>query len=140
MVTYVEYLKSILNHIVDSYNILEAIEDKPGDLKKIKREILKINGFMKVVSNKIEIDKIPLADFQITKKKFADYLITYSFEKEIQTMAPLYSNDVSRVKNMRLKILESLKNNNVITNVKELFEDLSPIKKNVFYVDVRIID
>ena len=114
MVTYVEYLKSILNHIVDSYNILEAIEDKPGDLKKIEKEILKINGFMKVVSNKIEIDKIPLADFKITKKKFADYLITYSFEKEIQTMAPLYSNDVSRVKNMRLKILESLKNNNVI--------------------------
>ena len=124
MVTYVEYLKSIPNHIVDSYNILEAIEDKPGDLKKIEKEILKINGFMKVVSNKIEIDKIPLADFKITKKKFADYLITYSFEKEIQTMAPLYSNDVSRVKNMRLKILESLKNNNVITNVKELLEDL----------------
>ncbi len=124
MVTYVEYLKSVLNHIVDSYNILEAIEDKPGDLKKIEKEILKINGFMKVVSNKIEIDKIPLADFKITKKKFADYLITYSFEKEIQTMAPLYSNDVSRVKNMRLKILESLKNNNVITNVKELLEDL----------------
>ena len=124
MVTYVEYLKSVLNHIVDSYNILEAIEDKPGDLKKIEKEILKINGFMRVVSNKIEIEKIPLTDFKITKKKFTDYLITYSFEKEIQTMAPLYSNDVSRVKNMRLKILESLKNNNVITNVKELLEDL----------------
>ncbi|MGB1878766.1 MAG: hypothetical protein ACPHIR_06175 [Nitrosopumilus sp.] len=124
MVTYVEYLKSVLNHIVDSYNILEAIEDKPGDLKKIEKEILKINGFMRVVSNKIEIDKIPLTDFKITKKKFTDYLITYSFEKEIETMAPLYSNDVSRVKNMRLKILESLKNNNVITNVKELLEDL----------------
>ena len=124
MVTYVEYLKSILNHIVDSYNILEAIEDKPGDLKKIEKEILKINGFMRVVSNKIEIEKIPLTDFKITKKKFTDYLITYSFEKEIETMAPLYSNDVSRVKNMRLKILESLKNNNLITNVKELLEDL----------------
>ena len=124
MVTYVEYLKSVLNHIVDSYNILEAIEDKPGDLKKIEKEILKINGFMRVVSNKIEIEKIPLTDFKITKKKFTDYLITYSFEKEIETMAPLYSNDVSRVKNMRLKILESLKNNNVITNVKELLEDL----------------
>ncbi|MGB1379049.1 MAG: hypothetical protein ACPG6E_07335 [Nitrosopumilus sp.] len=124
MVTYVEYLKSVLNHIVDSYNILEAIEDKPGDLKKIEKEILKINGFMRVVSNKIEIEKIPLTDFKITKKKFTDYLITYSFEKEIETMAPLYSNDVSRVKNMRLKILESLKNNNLITNVKELLEKL----------------
>ena len=39
-------------------------------------------------------------------------IIGYSFEKEITTMAPLYSNDVSRIKNMRLKILEALKNKN----------------------------
>jgi hypothetical protein len=124
MVTYVEYLKSILNHIVDSYNVLEAIEDKPGDLKKIEKEMLKINGFIRVISNKIEIEKIPLSDFKITKKKFAEYLVTYSFEKEIETMAPLYSNDVNRIKNMRLKILESLKNNNMMNNIKELLEKL----------------
>jgi len=124
MVTYVEYLKGILNHIVESYNILENIEDKPGDLIKIEKEMLKINGFVKVVSKKIELEKIPLSDFKITKKKFADYLINYSFEKEIETMAPLYSNDVNRIKNMRLKILESLKNNNMINNVKELLNNL----------------
>lgn len=124
MVTYVEYLKSILNHIVDSYNALESIEDKPGDLKKIEKEMLKINGFVRVISNKIEIEKIPLVDFKITKKKFAEYLVTYSFEKEIETMAPLYSNDVNRIKNMRLKILESLKNNNMMNNIKELLEKL----------------
>ena len=124
MVTYVEYLKSILNHIVDSYNALEAIEDKPGDLKKIEKEMLTINGFVRVISNKIEIEKIPLSDFKITKKKFAEYLVTYSFEKEIETMAPLYSNDVNRIKNMRLKILESLKNNNMMNNIKELLERL----------------
>ena len=114
MVTYVEYLKSILNRIVDSYDVLEAIEDKPGDLKKIEKEMLKINGFVRVISNKIEIEKIPLADFKITKKKFAEYLVAYSFEKEIETMAPLYSNDVNRIKNMRLKILESLKNSDYV--------------------------
>jgi len=124
MVTYVEYLKSILNRIVDSYNVLETIEDKPGDLKKIEKEMLKINGFIKVVSNKIEIEKIPLSDFKIIKKKFADYLNTYSFEKEIETMAPLYSNDVNRIKNMRLKIIESLKNNNMMNAVRELLEKL----------------
>jgi len=124
MVTYVEYLKSILNHIVDSYNALESIEDKPGDLKKIEKEMLKINGFVRVISNKIEIEKIPLSDFKITKKKFAEYLVTYSFEKEIETMAPLYSNDVNRIKNMRLKILESLKNNNMMNSIKELLESL----------------
>jgi hypothetical protein len=124
VVTYVEHLKKILNHIVDSYHILETIDDKPGDLVKIEKEMLKINGFVKVISNKIDPVKIPNSDFKITQKKFLEYLETYSFEKEIKTMASLYSNDVSRIKNMRLKILEALKNKNMINNVKELLDNL----------------
>ena len=124
VVTYVEHLKNILNHIVDSYHILETIEDKPGDLAKIEKEMLKINGFIRVVSNKIDIDKIPNSDFKITKTKFLEYLENYSFEKEIITMSPLYSDDVSRIKNMRMKILEALKNKNMISNVKELLNNL----------------
>jgi hypothetical protein len=124
MVTYVEHLKNILNHIIDSYYILETIEDKPGDLAKIEKEMLKINGFIKVIANKFDIENIPNSDFKITKTKFLQYLENYSFEKEISTMAPLYSNDVSRIKNMRLKILEALKNKNMIENVKELLNNL----------------
>ena len=124
VVTYVEHLKNILNHIVDSYHILETIEDKPGDLAKIEKEMLKINGFIRVVSNKIDMDKIPNSDFKITKTKFLEYLENYSFEKEIITMSPLYSDDVSRIKNMRMKILEALKNKNMIGNVKELLDNL----------------
>jgi hypothetical protein len=124
VVTYVEYLKKILNHIVDSYHILETIEDKPGDLVKIEKQMLKINGFIKVVSNKIDPDNIPTSNFKIIQKKFLEYLENYSFEKEIVTMTPLYSNDVSRIKNMRLKILEALKNKNMIDNVKELLDKL----------------
>ena len=124
VVTYVEYLKKILNHIVDSYHILETIEDKPGDLVKIEKQMLKINGFIKVISNKVDSDKIPISNFKIIKKNFLEYLENYSFEKEIITMTPLYSNDVSRIKNMRLKILEALKNKNMIDNVKELLDKL----------------
>jgi hypothetical protein len=124
VVTYVEYLKKILNHIVDSYHILETIEDKPGDLAKIEKQMLKINGFIKVISNKIDSDKIPTSNFKIIQKKFLEYLENYSFEKEIVTMTPLYSNDVSRIKNMRLKILEALKNKNMIDNVKDLLDKL----------------
>ncbi len=124
MVTYSEHLKNILTHIVDSYTILETIEDKPGDLAKIEKEMLKIAGFIKVVSNKIEPEKIPLSDFKKLKIKFSEYLENYSFEKEIITMAPLYSNDVSRIKNMRMKILESLKNKNMMDDVKELIVNL----------------
>ena len=124
VVTYNEHLKNILRHILNSHQILTEIEDKPGDLAKIEKEMLKINGFIKVVSNKIDLDKITLSDFRIVKTKFAQYLETYSFEKEIKTMAPLYSNDMSRVKNMRLKILEALKNKNMINDVKELMENI----------------
>ena len=124
VVTYNEHLKNILSHILDSYQILTEIEDKPGDLAKIEKEMLKINGFIRVVSNKIDIDKIPRSDFGIVKTKFAQYLENYSFEKEIKTMASLYSNDMSRVKNMRLKILEALKNKHMIDDVKELTENI----------------
>ena len=124
MVTYVEHLKNILNHILDSYQILNEIEDKPGDLSKIEKEMLKINGFIRVVSNKIDADKIPPSDFQTLKIKFSQYLENYSFEKEIKTMASLYSNDMSRVKNMRLKILEALKNKHMIDDVHELRDTL----------------
>ena len=124
VVTYNEHLKNILSHILDSYQILTEIEDKPGDLAKIEKEMLKINGFIRVVSNKIDMDKIPNSDFKITKTKFLEYLENYSFEKEIITMSPLYSDDVSRIKNMRMKILEALKNKNMIDNVKELLDKL----------------
>ena len=124
VVTYIEHLKNILSHILDSYQILTEIEDKPGDLAKIEKEMLKINGFIKVVANKIDIDKIPRSDFGIVKTKFTQYLENYSFEKEIKTMASLYSNDMSRVKNMRLKILEALKNKHMIDDVKELTENI----------------
>jgi hypothetical protein len=124
VVTYNEHLKNILSHILDSYQILNDIEDKPGDLARIEKEMLKINGFIKVVSNKIDLDKIPISDFRIVKTKFSQYLENYSFKKEIKTMTQLYSNDMSRVKNMRLKILEALKNKNMIDDVKELRDNL----------------
>ena len=124
VVTYAEHLKNILNHILDSYQILNEIEDKPGDLSKIEKEMLKINGFIKVVSNKIDIDKIPTSDFETLKIKFSGYLENYSFEKEIKTMASLYSNDMSRVKNMRLKILEALKNKHMMDDTRDLIDNL----------------
>ena len=124
MVTYNEYLKNILNQILDSYNILKKIDDKKEDLDNIKKEMLKINGFIKVVLRKIDSDKIQSSDFKIVKSKFQHYLDNYYFEKEIETMAPLYSNDLSRVKNMRLKILEALEDRRMMDDVGELIEKI----------------
>jgi hypothetical protein len=124
MVTYNEYLKNILNQILDSYNILKNIDEKKEDLDFIKKEMLKINGFLKVVLRKINSDKIQSPDFKIVESKFQHYLDSYYFEKEIETMAPLYSNDLSRVKNMRLKILEALEGRRMMEDVEELIEKI----------------
>jgi len=124
MVTYNEYLKNILKQILDSYNTLKEIEDKKEDLNNIKKEMLKINGFIKVVLKKIDTDKIVSSNFKIVKTKFQHYLDSYYFEKEIETMAPLYSNDLSRVKNMRLKILEALEDRKMMDEIEELIEKI----------------
>ncbi len=124
MVTYNEYLKNILKQILDSYNILKEIKDKEEDLNNLKKEMLKINGFIKVVSKKIDTDKITSPNFKIVKSKFQHYLDNYFFEQEIETMAPLYSNDLGRVKNMRLKILEALEDRKMMDEVVELIEKI----------------
>ena len=120
MVTYNEHLKKILSQTLESYNILRQIQDKPGDLDNIKKEMLKINGFLKVATNNIDEYKISHSDFKKLKSKFSHYLENYFFEKEIETMAPLYSNDTHRVKNMRFKIIEALEDKKMIEDMGDL--------------------
>ncbi len=124
MVTYYEYLKSILEKIIVAHNTLTKLEDKPGDLGIIKKEILKINGFFQVLINKIDTEKFQSTDFSDLKSKFKYYLENYSFEKEIETMASLYSEDSNRLKNMRLKILESLADKKLMDNIEYTVEKL----------------
>ena len=124
MVTYHAYLKNVLEKIMIAHNTLAKLEDKPGDLVIIKKEILKINGFFQVLINKIDTEKFQSTDFSDLKSKFEHYLENYSFEKEIETMAPLYSEDSNRLKNMRLKILESLTDKKLMDNIEYMAEKL----------------
>ena len=124
MVSYNEHLKKILSQTLDSYKILKEIKDKPGDLEYIKIEMLKINGFLKVSANNIDEYKISVSDFKNLKSKFNHYLENYFFEKEIETMAPLYSDDLHRIKNMRLKIIEALEDRKMMESIEDLIEKL----------------
>jgi len=124
MVSYNDHLKKILSQTLDSYQILRDIQDKPGDLDIIKKEMLKINGFLKVSTNNIDEYTISVSDFKNLKSKFKHYLENYFFEKEIDTMAPLYSDDSHRIKNMRLKIIEALEDRKMIESIEDLIEKL----------------
>ena len=124
MLTYYEYLKSVLEKIIVAHNTLAELEDKPGDLEIIKKEILKINGFFHVLISKINTEKFQSNDFLDLRSKFEYYLENYSFEKEIETMATLYSEDSNRLKNMRLKILESLADKKLMEDIEYTIEKL----------------
>ena len=124
VVTYNEHLKKIILQILESYKILKEIQDKPGDLDRIKKEMLRINGFLKVATNNIDEYKISHSDFKKLKSKFRYYLENYFFEKEIETMTPLYSNDLHRVKNMRIKIIEALEDKKMMEGMENLVEKL----------------
>ena len=97
---------------------------KPGDLENIKKEMLKINGFIKVSTNNIDEYTISVSDFKQLKSKFNHYLENYFFEKEIDTMAPLYSDDLDRVNNMKFKIIEALEDKKMIDSIEDLIEKL----------------
>jgi len=114
MVTFEENLTRIIKQISESYQTLLELKDKPGDLEIIKIELLKMNGFFQVVNKKIELSKNYSNDYVKLSKRMKHYLQNYNFIQEIETMANLYSNDPHRLKNIRLKIIESLQDKNMI--------------------------
>ena len=118
-------LKRILLHILEAHHNLELIHgDKQGDLDCIKKEMLKINGFVRVCVNNIDQYSITISDFKGLKSKFVYYLENYSFEKEIETMTLLYSNDPARIRNMAFKIIEAHKDRKMIQSIKDVVEKL----------------
>ena len=124
MVTWNEYFRGIFDKIMKSYSVLLELNDKSGDLEIIKRESLRIVGFFKVVLTKLESENYQSKDLSDLRPKLKHYLESYYFEREIETMASLYSEDMNRVKNMRMKIIESFNDNKLIDRIQHLSEDL----------------
>ena len=124
MVTWNEYLKSIFEKAILSYQNLSELTDTPGDLQIIERELFKITGFFQVAVTKLRTDNYQSQDLSSLKPKLEHYLESYSFEKEIETMSQLYFEDTSRIKNLRLKILESLNDNKLMERIHDTVAEL----------------
>lgn len=108
MVTFEENINGILKQILESFHKLECLNDKPGELEIIKIESLKINGFFKVIIKKLESSQINSDNYVKLSKRIRYYLNNYEFNREIEMISNLYSNDPNRLKNIRLIIIESL--------------------------------
>ncbi len=124
MVSNDDYVKKVLKHILDSHNILQNLKDQSGDLDIIKIELLKIDGFFRVLVKKFGTENFQSRDLLELKSKTKNYLENYYFVQEIDTMSSLYSNDPNRIKNMRFKILEAFEDKKLIDKIEELIEKL----------------
>jgi len=117
LVDFNEYLKGILQQILVSYKILTELNDDPSDLHVMKQEISKIIGLFLVIKNKLDGKKNQSDSFVTIYKLFSYYVETYDFSREIDVLAQVYYKDSDRLKNLRLLIIDSL-------NDKQLIEKL----------------
>ncbi len=117
-----EYFKSLLTQISETYNFLKEMKDKPGDLDIIKVQQSKIQGLIKVLCNKIETLHNESDDFSELLKVAKTYLKNYDFYDIIDTYQ-LYSEDVMRIKNIRISILSSLEETKLISKIQSMLQD-----------------
>ena len=123
MVTYDQYFTDILTQILNSYDVLSELQDKPGDLKVINKEVLKTAALFQVIVNKVEASKNPRPTHTELAGISNKYLETYSFDREIAIMEPLYSEDTNRIHNIRFKVLESFNDKKLISKIKYILEE-----------------
>ena len=124
MTTWDEYLKGILKKIVESHSNLLQMDDVPGDLFLIEKELLKITGFFNVIVTKLESEHSKSQVLLTLKADLKYYLTTYYFQQEIETLSTLYSQDSSRIRNIRLKILESFEDKKLMNKILNTIEVL----------------
>ena len=119
-----EYFKGILNQILDSYAIIENLDNTPNDLHVLQIEVAKIMGLFKIISRKLDKTSELPQDFSKLHKVVEEYLVNYDFSREIELLLKTFSEDQSRVKNIRLSVSKSL-------NDKELIEKIYSLSKKL---------
>ena len=124
MVTFDEYVKDVLKQIIESHLKLSQLNDKPGDLIIINKEWLRIVGLIQALINKIESSQKKTDVYVDLLKRLYYYSENYDFQREIEIMSPLYSEDGDRLKNIRWKILESFNDKKLIEKITSLIDYL----------------
>ena len=124
MLTFNQYVQDILKQINLSYEIFLKLEDKPGDLDIIHKEWIKVDSLLRSLIKRIETAEKTNDTFQVLIKKCRYYTENYYFNREIEIMSDLYANDPNRLKNIRLKIIESFKDKKFIERINETIEKL----------------
>jgi hypothetical protein len=110
-----EYFRGILNQILDSYAVIENLSDKPADLEVLQIEMAKIMGFF-TIRKRDKMNDIS-NEFSNLQKIISVYLKNYDFSREIELLLRTFSEDQNRVKNIRIAVLNSLKDKKLIDEI-----------------------
>ncbi len=124
MTDFNQYLKNIIQQILDSYGILLKLNDDSGDLDIIKRESSKISGLFQVIANKLEQSEDNRDNIISLQKVSERYVENYDFSQEIDILSDIYFDDSARIKNIRLSIIDSLENYDTVDKLREILEKL----------------
>ena len=124
MGTIVEYLKGILGQILVSYKILTELNDNPDDLEIIKKELAKIRELLHILYTKLDNKKYQSDRLVTLHKLSASYIDTNDFTREIEILAQIYYKDSSRLKNLRLLIINSLNDKRLIEKFQTILNEL----------------
>ena len=124
MTDFNQYLKNIIQQILDSYGILLKLNDDSGDLDIIKRESSKISGLFQVIANKLEQSEDNRDNIILLRKVSERYVENYDFSQEIDILSDIYFDDSARIKNIRLSIIDSLENYDTVDKLCEILEKL----------------
>ncbi len=119
-----EYLKGILGQILVSYKILTELNDNPDDLEIIKKELAKIRELLHILHTKLDNKKYQSDRLVTLHKLSASYIDTYDFTREIEILAQIYYKDSSRLKNLRLLIINSLNDKRLIEKFQTILNEL----------------
>jgi len=119
-----EYLKGILGQILVSYKILTELNDNPNDLEIIKKELAKIRELLHILHTKLDNKKYQSDRLVTLHKLSASYIDTYDFTREIEILAQIYYKDSSRLKNLRLLIINSLNDKRLIEKFQTILNEL----------------
>jgi len=119
-----EYLKDVMKKILNSHSIIENLSDNQNDLELLEVEVRKINGFLLVLSKKINSLSDNSFHGQELEKKLIRYFQNYEFSREINLLLDTYSEDELRVRNIRNSVIKSLNDGKLIQNIYEMSNKL----------------
>ena len=124
MLTFGQYVKDILNQVRTTHDVFLKLQDKPGDLDTMRKEWIKVDSLLRSLIKRIDNSEKTNDLYQNLSKKCRYYIENYDFQREIEIMSGLYAEDSNRLKNIRLKILESFNDKKFLESINETIAKL----------------